>query len=203
MQSQPIITLDLEGVLIPEIWQLIAKKTNVSKLLLTTRDIPDYHELMTIRLQLLKDNNITMSDIQTILAEITPLNGAVEFLTTLRARVEVIILSDTFLEFFAPIRKLLGYPTILCNMLTIDDTERIQSYRLRVENGKYKSVKALQSINCRVAAVGDSYNDVSMLEAADYGAWYNPPESIAKEYTMFPIYHDYTSLADALLSSLL
>lgn len=196
-----VITLDLEGVLIPEIWKMVATRTGIEKLNLTTRDISDYSELMAIRLKVLKDNNLTIEDIQSVLVLLNPLEGAVDFLNTLRNQVEVIILSDTFVEFFSPLRKMLGYPTIFCNSLEIDKNGVIQNYNMRIENGKAHTVKALQSMRCRVAASGDSYNDLGMLQCADYAAWFRPPQSICKEHTSIPVFQDYKDLSNALLSA--
>lgn len=202
---QKVITLDLEGVLIPEIWQLIAKKTELKTLALTTRDIADYNKLMEMRLQTLSQYNITLKNIQDILATVRPLKGAISFLKRLQKKAEVILISDTFIEFFEPLRKPLGYPVIFCNSLEVDTHTNIillHKMRIRTQNGKKASVEALQSINSTVAAAGDSYNDLQMLQTADYGAWFRPPESIRNEHPTMPIFDEYDALGDALLGAL-
>lgn len=199
---QNVIALDLEGVLIPEIWQLVAKKTNISDLALTTRDISDYDTLMSMRINTLITHKLTIKDIQEVIKTVEPLEGAIDFLSTLKKQVEVIILSDTFIEFFTPLRDKLQYPFILCNALNIDETGTIISHRTRLDNGKSRTVSALQSINCKVAASGDSYNDLEMLQQANYGAWFLPPSSIVEKYPNIPVFDDYSLLADALLNAL-
>lgn len=202
---QKIITLDLEGVLIPEIWQLISKATQIPTLGLTTRDIADYDTLMNMRIKSLSQHNINLKDIQDILSSVRPLEGALIFLERLKEKVEVMLISDTFIEFFQPLRKSLGYPAIFCNSLEIDDnTNMIMLHKMRIKtkNGKKATVEALQSINCIVAAAGDSYNDLYMLQTADYGAWFRPPESIKTEYSTMPVFDDYDDLAEALLGAL-
>lgn len=196
---QDIIVLDLEGVLIPEIWVKIANTTNISALSLTTRDIQNYDELMRLRINTLEEHNITLPDILDIISTIKPLEGAVDFLDMLRVQGEVIILSDTFLEFFNPIRPLLNYPTILCNSLKVHPhTQKIMSHIMRIPDAKTNTVKALQSVHCRVLASGDSYNDVGMILTADFGVFFNPPESITQEYPNIPVCRDYTELLEIL-----
>ena len=200
---QNIITLDLEGVLIPEIWQTIAKSSQISELSLTTRDISDYNVLMQKRLSILKEHNITMHDIQALLSSINPFDGALDFLLSLRSRAEVIILSDTFIEFFDPLREKLAYPTILCNTLVVDaNTGMIQKHILRMEDGKTHAVQAFQSLQCHVISSGDSYNDLGMIQASHYGVLFNPPQSIVEEYPNIPVTYSYEELETILLANL-
>ncbi len=189
-----IICLDLEGVLVPEIWIKVSEKTKIKELRLTTRDIPDYDVLMKRRIQILKENKIKLADIQKVISTIKPLPGAKKFLDGLRARRQVIILSDTFYEFAAPLMKQLGLPTLFCNFLSVDAKGFISGYRLRQQNGKEKAVKALQSIGFKVAAAGDSYNDLTMLGAAERGVLFNPPVTILKDYPQFNAVRSYKEL---------
>jgi len=189
-----IACLDLEGVLVPEVWIRVSRKTGIDALKLTTRDIRDYDELMQYRIKILREHRITLRDIQHVIAGIRPLAGAVSFLERLKTRTQVIILSDTFYEFAAPLMKQLGYPTLFCNALSTDAGGFVKSYRLRQKNGKEKSVHALKKLNFHVRAAGDSYNDVTMLRAADRGILFNPPPAIQKEFPEFPVARDYKSL---------
>lgn len=175
-----IVCLDLEGVLVPEIWINVSKITGIEKLKLTTRDIPDYHVLMQGRIDILKENGLKLKDIQDVISNIRPLDGAKEFFDELRSLTQVIILSDTFEEFAAPLMKMLGYPTIFCNSLKLDDGS-ISGIRMRAEDGKRKSVEALKSIGFKTFAAGDSYNDLSMIRTADDGCLFRAPSNIIKE----------------------
>ena len=195
---QKIIALDLEGVLIPEIWKEIAKETNIEQLGLTTRDIADYNELMKIRINALKEHSITIHTLQEIIATMTPLPDALDFFMHLRKHHEVIIISDTFTEFFTLFRAQLQYPVIFCNSLTIDTQGTIQSHILRQSNGKFYLVKHLQSCNVFVAAVGDSYNDITMIQQANYGAFFCAPQSIKNEYPTIPTFDQYKLLSKVL-----
>ncbi|MGS2716566.1 bifunctional phosphoserine phosphatase/homoserine phosphotransferase ThrH [Eionea flava] len=180
-----IVCLDLEGVLVPEIWVEFAKVTGIDELRATTRDISDYDVLMQQRIEILRQHKLTVDRIQTVIASLTPLDGAVQFLEQLRARAQVVILSDTFYEFAQPLMLQLGSPTLLCHRLAIDKNSMITGYHLRQTDPKRKSVIALQSLNYTVRAAGDSYNDITMLEQADRGVLFHSPDSIAAEYPQF------------------
>lgn len=186
--------LDLEGVLIPEIWQNVARALGVEELNLTTRDIPDYHQLMRYRLEILDRRHITLVDIQRVIGGMDPLPGAATFLAKLKAQVPVVILSDTYNEFMRLIMSKLDWPTLFCNSLEVDETGLIRDYRIRIEDGKLHAVRALQSLNLQVRAAGDSYNDLSMILAADRGAFFRPPESIVEQNPAVPVYRDYDDL---------
>lgn len=192
-----IACLDLEGVLVPEIWIGVAERTGIEELALTTRDIPDYDELMGRRLALLRRHGLRMNDIQAVIAELRPLEGAGEFLDWLRARHQVIILSDTFYEFAAPLMAQLGWPTLFCHHLDIDDEGSVAHYRLRQRDPKRQAVRALQELNFKVVAAGDSYNDVTMLAQADAGILFRPPLRVIEEFPRFPVATDYLQLQEA------
>ena len=189
-----IVTLDLEGVLVPEIWIAFAEKTGIEALKRTTRDEPDYHRLMAYRIDILKKNNLTLKDIQDVIATIKPLDGAKAFLDELRDLTQVIILSDTFSEFALPLMRQLGYPTIFCNSLVVDSDNMIADIRMRIENGKKKSVESLQSIGFRVFASGDSYNDLAMIHTADAGCLFRAPEKILQEEKDLKLVTEYDDL---------
>jgi len=189
--------LDLEGVLVPEIWIDFAEQTGIEKLRLTTRDIPDYDELMRGRLKILDENDLKLADIQKVIQKIKPLEGAYDFLGWLKSEFQVIILSDTFYQFAGPLMAQLDYPTLFCNELIVDKEGRIANYRLRQADGKTKAVTALQSLNFQVVAAGDSYNDTGMLKQADAGIFFRPPESITKEFPQFPVTHQYEEMKQA------
>lgn len=194
--------LDVEGVLLPEIWQNVATRTGIEALQLTTRDIPDYHQLMRHRLSILEEHNVTLTDIHGVIAKMTPLPGAIEFVDRLRETMQFVLLSDTFEEFAAPLMKQLGYPTLFCNSLGVDsETGKIVDYHLRQENGKYHAVQAFKQIGFEVFAAGDSYNDLTMIQEADRGALYTPPASIVTEHPEIPVCHDYDDLFRFLTSS--
>ena len=195
MCSKPaIITLDLEGVFVPEIWIAVAERTGIEKLRLTTRDISDYDQLMQGRLRILREHGLTLADIQNVIRCIDPLPGAKQFLDWLRQRAEAIILSDTFYEFAAPLMAKLGHPTLFCNRLETDEGDNLIAYHLRQRDGKRKSVEAFKGLGFRVIAVGDSYNDTTMLAAADTGILFRPPENVVAEFPQFPVVHDYGEL---------
>jgi len=196
-----ICCLDLEGVLLPEIWIQVAKDFRNDDLKLTTRDIPDYDELMRYRLAILRKNKIRLADIQTVIGRMKPLPGANTFLRGLQEEYQVAILSDTFYEFAMPLIKKLGNPTLFCNWLTVNRSGYISGYRLRQKDGKRKAVQALKHIGFRVVAAGDSYNDLSMLRAADRGVLFNPPAAIEQEYTAYPVARSYSALAKLLRGS--
>jgi len=189
-----VVCLDLEGVLIPEIWINVAKRTQISELQLTTRDIPDFHKLMTRRLEILEERKIGIDDIHAVIGEMEPLDGALAFIRELRSRRSVIILSDTFTEFVEPLMAKLEWPVLFCNELLIEPDGRISGYRLRQEDGKRRAVLALQSINLTVTAAGDSYNDLSMLRTADRAALFRAPDSIIAENPDLPAFHSYHEL---------
>jgi len=177
--------LDLEGVLVPEIWIAFAERTGIEELRATTRDIPDYNVLMKQRLTLLDQHNLKINDIQEVIATLAPLPGAIDFVDWLRERFQVIILSDTFYEFSQPLMRQLKWPTLLCHRLVTDDSGRVVDYKLRQEDPKRASVKALHSLNYRVIAAGDSYNDTTMLSEADVGFLIHAPQNVIDEFPQF------------------
>lgn len=191
--TQSIVTLDLEGVLVPEIWIAVAEKTGIQELRLTTRDIPNYDTLMAGRLKILDKNGLKLRDIQEVIGTLKPLPGAFEFLETLRARTQVILLSDTFEEFAQPLMKQLGWPTIFCHRLEVVEG-RITNYRLRQQDQKRKSVAALRALGYRVIAAGDSFNDTTMLAEANAGFLFHAPETIKKQFPQFKALESYPDL---------
>ena len=196
MKRQTIVTLDLEGVLVPEIWIAFADKTGIAELRRTTRDEPDYDVLMRGRLALLDQHGLDLALIQEVIASLGPLPGAREFLDRLRERTQVIILSDTFEEFAQPLMRQLGWPTIFCHRLVIENG-RVAGYTLRQPNQKQRSVEALRALNYRVLAAGDSFNDVTMLQAADHGFFFHAPPAIQAQFPQFPAYETYDDLLAA------
>lgn len=200
-RQQTIVTLDLEGVLVPEIWIAVAERTGIEELRRTTRDEPDYDVLMRYRLDILEANGLTMSLIEDVIAGLAPLEGAREFLDALRARTQVVILSDTFEQFGAPLMRHLGMPTLLCHRLVVEQ-DRITGYRLRMADQKRHAVEAFRSLNYRVVASGDSYNDSAMLGAAHAGFWFHAPPTIAAEFPQFPATDDYGTLLDHITAAL-
>jgi len=185
--------LDLEGVLVPEIWIAFAEKTGIEALRATTRDIPDYNVLMKQRLGILDQHGLKIDDIQEVIATLEPLPGAIDFVNWLRERFQVIILSDTFYEFSQPLMRQLGWPTLLCHRLVTDESGRVVDYKLRQEDPKRASVKALHTLNYRVIAAGDSYNDTTMLGEADVGILIHAPQNVIEE---FPQFQSVASLAE-------
>lgn len=194
----PVTCLDFEGVLIPEIWIGLSEKTGISDLRLTTRDISDYDQLMKMRLSILEKNHLTLNDLHDVVNTMEPLDGAKDFLTWLRQRSEVILLSDTFREFVAPIMPKLGFPTLFCHSLIIDEKKHIINYNLRQKDQKRKAIEALKKLNFRTIAAGDSYNDLSMLLEADLGILFRPPENLPAEYPQFPVTHTYENFKEHL-----
>lgn len=186
--------LDLEGVLIPEIWIEFAERTGIEELKATTRDIPDYDVLMKQRLRLLSENKLGLPDIQAVIAELRPLPGAADFLNWLREHFQVIILSDTFYEFALPLMRQLGFPTLLCHRLKVDDSGYVVDYELRQRDPKRQSILALHSLYYRVIAAGDSYNDTTMLAEADAGILFSAPPNVIEEFPQFPAVHSYDEL---------
>jgi phosphoserine/homoserine phosphotransferase len=199
--SQTIVTLDLEGVLIPEIWVAVAEQTGIDGLLRTTRDEPNYDVLMRYRLGLLEEHGLTMSLIEDVISGLAPLSGAYDFLTNLRAHTQVIILSDTFEEFAQPFMRQLNWPTVFCHQLVVTN-DHIVDYRLRQPDQKRKSVQALHGLNYRVVAAGDSYNDTTMLGEADAGFLVHAPPNVIAEFPQFPALDSYDELFDAISAQL-
>ena len=189
-----MVCLDLEGVLVPEIWINVAEVTGIAALSKTTRDIADYDQLMRYRLQILEQHQLCLADIQSVISTLKPLSGAIEFLDELRSQFQVTILSDTFYEFAQPLMRQLGWPLLLCHRLQVDEADRITGYQLRQANPKRQSVLAFQSLYYQVLAAGDSYNDTQMLLTADAGAFIHAPDAIAAQFPELPSFHDYTEL---------
>lgn len=193
--------LDLEGVLIPEIWIAFAEETGIEELKATTRDIPDYDVLMKQRLRILDEHGLTLTQIQETIAQLSPLPGAKEFVDWLRERFQLIILSDTFYEFAAPLMAQLGHPTLLCHRLEVNSQGRITDYTLRQRDPKRQSVRALQLLNYRVIAAGDSYNDTTMLTQAESGILFHAPQNVINEFPQFPAVHNYDDLKQEFLKA--
>ena len=189
-----IVCSDLEGVFTPEIWVSVAKHTGIDELKLTTRDISDYNVLMKRRLEILRSNNLTLHVIQHVIAHLKPLYGASEFIAWLKKRAQLVVVSDTFVEFANPLMEKLGHPTLFCNHLTVDHLGNITNYNLRQENGKMRVVEALQNLNYKVIAVGDSYNDINMLRKAEKGVLYRPPQNVVDDNPDLPIVNSYDEL---------
>ena len=197
-----IVCSDWEGIFTPEIWINVAEITGIEELRLTTRDISDYDVLMKKRLAILDKNNVKLSDIQAVIAKMEPLKGALEFLNWLRSMVQLIIVSDTYVEFAGPLIEKLDRPTLFCNTLSVSDDGSISGYNLRQQDGKQKVALALKSLNYRVIAIGDSYNDITMLKAADYGILYRPPQNVEAQYSKFPTAFTYVELKEKLLAAM-
>ncbi len=189
-----IVCSDLEGVFVPEIWVNVSSHTGIDELKLTTRDISDYNVLMKRRLDLLKKYGLTLRDVQNVISLLKPLPGAMEFIDWLRSRTQLIVVSDTFSEFADPLMRQLGRPTLFCHHLTTDCEGNITDYNLRQKDGKMHVVAALQSLNYKVIAIGDSYNDISMLRKADHAILYNPPQNVADEHNDLKVVKTYASL---------
>ncbi|MBX3319252.1 MAG: bifunctional phosphoserine phosphatase/homoserine phosphotransferase ThrH [Nitrospira sp.] len=194
MRKPVLVCLDLEGVLVPEIWINVASKTGIEELKITTREMPDYDKLMEQRLRILDRHHLKINDIQAVIDKMGPLDGAVEFIAWLRARYQVVILSDTFYQFAEPLMRQLGFPTLFCNQLEIDGSGRIIAYHMRMMNPKRHAVGAFKSLNFRTIAAGDSYNDTAMLAEADAGFFFRPPEHLPKEFPQFPVTQTYAEL---------
>jgi phosphoserine / homoserine phosphotransferase len=193
-----IVCLDLEGVLVPEIWIAFAKRTGIAEFSRTTRDEPDYDKLMGFRLALLRQHGLRLADIQAVIAGMQPMEGARAFVDELRTRYQLFILSDTFYEFADPLMRQLGRPTLLCHRLVVDAEGFVSGYRLRQPNPKFHVVQALKGLNFRVIAAGDSYNDTGMLGAADAGFFIHPPPGIAAQFPQFPVQSSYGELMAAI-----
>jgi len=190
-----IVCLDLEGVLVPEIWIAFSERTGIPELRRTTRDEPDYDKLMQGRLELLRKHRLGLPDIQKVIAEMGPEPGAKDFLDALRKRFQVVILSDTFYEFAMPLMAQLGMPTLFCHRLETDAAGFVSAYHLRMPDQKRAAVKAFQTLRFRVIAAGDSYNDTAMLGAADAGILFRPPQNVVDEFPQYPVVRDYAGLA--------
>jgi phosphoserine/homoserine phosphotransferase len=189
-----VVCLDLEGVLVPEIWIEFAKRTGIAEFTRTTRDEPDYDRLMRFRIELLARHDLRLVDIQAVIAGMAPLPGAADFLSGLREHYQVIILSDTFYEFADPLMRQLGRPTLFCHRLEVDEAGFVRGYQLRQPDPKRAAVNALRSLNFRVFAAGDSFNDTGMLAAAEAGFFIHPPASIVAQFPQYRVHHDYASL---------
>ncbi|MBN1930459.1 MAG: bifunctional phosphoserine phosphatase/homoserine phosphotransferase ThrH [Desulfobacterales bacterium] len=197
-----IVCSDLEGVFIPEIWINVARKTGIEELKLTTRDIADYDVLMQKRLSILHENGLKLKDIQAVIEKMEPLEGALEFLNWIRSCSQIIIVSDTFVQFAGPMMKKLGWPTLFCHSLVLGPDGSITGYQLRQNDSKKKVVISLKALNFNVIAVGDSYNDISMLKEADMGILFGPPENVKNEFPELPVSYNYGELKDIIQRTL-
>ncbi len=202
MKNPVVVCMDLEGVLIPEIWIAFAEKTGIPELRLTTRDVPDYHQLMMGRLRILKEHGLKIQDIQEVIATMAPLEGAIEYMEWLRPRFPHIIISDTFYEFAAPLMKQLGNPTLFCNNLEVNSTGEITGYKQRLLDGKRHAALAFKQLNFRVAAMGDSFNDTSMLAEAELGILFRPSDSVRAQFPNFPVVTEYKQVQQLLTTML-
>ena len=196
-----IVCLDLEGVLVPEIWIAFSRMTGIAELKATTRDIADYDVLMKQRLRILDEHGLGLAEIQGVIADLRPLEGAKDFLDWARERFQVVILSDTFYEFSQPLMRQLAWPTLLCHRLVVDDAGKVVGYTLRQKDAKRECVKAFHELNFRVIAVGDSYNDTAMLAEADTGILFRAPDNVIREFPHFPAVHSYDVLRQELIKS--
>lgn len=199
--QQSIVTLDLEGVLVPEIWIAVAERTGIEALRRTTRDEPDYDVLMRGRIRIIGEHGLRLQDIADVISTLTPLDGALEFLDELRSRTQVVILSDTFEQFGRPLMRQLGWPTLLCHRLVVEG-DQIVDYCLRQADQKRHAVEALRSLNYRVTSAGDSYNDVAMLQAADAGFLFRAPDNVRREFPQFEAVDQYDDLLALITSTL-
>ncbi|MBN1159106.1 MAG: bifunctional phosphoserine phosphatase/homoserine phosphotransferase ThrH [Bacteroidales bacterium] len=194
MKKLHAVCSDLEGVWVPEVWINVAEKTGIPELRLTTRDIKNYNELMQHRLRILRERNISLRDIQQVIASIEPLDGALEMVSWLKSVTRFILVSDTFVEFADPLMEKLGHPTLFCNSLELDENGTITGYNLRQKDGKRHTVRALKSLNFDVYAFGDSYNDISMLQESDHGVLFRPPQNVIDDHPEFTVINDYKDL---------
>lgn len=193
-----IVCLDLEGVLVPEIWIGLAERTGIQELRATTRDVPDYDELMTRRLRILDEYGLGMDTLEAVIDDVEPFPGAREFVDWIRERYQLVILSDTFYEFARPLMRQLGWPTLFCHRLETDESGRIVDYHLRMQDHKRAAVAAFQQLHFRVTAAGDSYNDTGMLSQAETGILFAPPQNVIDDFPQFPVARDYDSLSNAI-----
>jgi phosphoserine/homoserine phosphotransferase len=196
LNQPPLIASDLEGVLVPEIWVAVAESTGIEQLRLTTREISDYDALMKMRIGILREQNLRMSDIQAVIATLAPLPGAADFVAWVRDQAQFVILSDTFYEFAKPLMAQLNLPTIFCHSLLIDADGFINGYRMRLEKPKRRSIKAFRKLGFRTMAMGDSYNDIPMLEKAHVGMLFAPPDNVVADYPHFPVVTTYDDARD-------
>lgn len=196
-----IACLDLEGVLVPEIWIAFSRMTGIEELKLTTRDIADYDVLMKRRLRILDEHGLGLAEIQKVIADLRPIEGATDFLDWLKARFQVVILSDTFYEFSQPLMRQLGWPTLLCHRLEVDGAGKVAGYRLRQKDAKRESVRAFRGLNFRVIAAGDSYNDTAMLAEADAGILFRAPDNVIAEFPQYPAVHSYDVLREEFIKA--
>ncbi|MFO8085877.1 MAG: bifunctional phosphoserine phosphatase/homoserine phosphotransferase ThrH [Desulfobacterales bacterium] len=198
-----IVCSDLEGVFVPEIWINVAEKTGIEELKLTTRDISDYDVLMKKRLTILKQNRLKLTDIQDVIKTMEPLPGALEFLDWLRSQTQLIVVSDTFVQFAGPLMKKLGYPTLFCHTLIISESKAIDGYLLRQKDGKKKTIQAMKTLKYNIVAMGDSYNDIDMLKEADMGILFCPPQNVIDDFPEFPVTLNYDQLKQMLETAFL
>ena len=194
-----VVCSDLEGVFVPEVWINVAEKTGIPELRLTTRDVPDYNVLMRSRIKILEEKGLRLKDIQEVIAQIRPLEGALEFIAWLKERTQLIVVSDTFIQFAQPLMKQLGRPTLFCHSLVIDEENRIVDYKLRQKDPKRKTIEALQGLQYQVIGMGDSYNDISMLQQSEVGILFRPPDNVVKDYPELPVVQDYEELKKILI----
>ena len=197
-----IICSDLEGIYVPEVWINVAEKTGIEELRLTTRDISDYDVLMKKRLSILDEKGLKLKDITDVIATMEPLDGALEFLEWLRSQLQLIIISDTYVEFIKPLMEKLKWPTLFCHSLSIDKKGNITGYNLRQKDSKRKTVLSMQSLNYKVMAIGDSYNDITMLKEADTGILFRPPDNVKDEFPQFSVSYGYEELKELILETL-
>ena len=199
MSKKPlVVALDLEGVLVPEVWISVAEKTGIEGLKLTTRDISDYSVLMAHRIKLLNENKLKLKDVQDVISTMEPLPGALEFLDWIREKYQAVILSDTFYEFASPLMRKLNWPTLFCNSIEQDGQGMISGYKMRIDNGKLHAVLAFKQLNFRVFAMGDSYNDTAMILEADCGALFRPSEKVVRDFPNLPVMTEYGQVKDAI-----
>lgn len=194
MKRPLIVAMDLEGVLVPEVWISVAEKTGIEGLKLTTRDISDYSVLMAHRMKLLRENNLKLKDIQDVIATMDPLPGACEYMEWLRSRYQGVILSDTFYEFASPLMKKLGWPTLFCNTIQCDEDNMVSGYTMRILDGKRHAVLGFKQLNFRVFAMGDSYNDTAMILEADKGALFRPSAKVVQDFPQLPVVTEYAQV---------
>lgn len=194
MNAPTIVAMDLEGVLVPEIWIAFAEKTGIPELRLTTRDVADYDELMRHRLAILKQHDLRLKDIQEVISQMTPLPGAVEYMRWLTPKLPNVILSDTFYQFASPLMRQLDYPTLVCNTLTVDSEGHVVGYNLRQQNGKRHAALAFKQMNLKVIAMGDSFNDTAMLQEADLGILFRPSDKVRQQFPQFPVVTEYAQV---------
>ncbi|MGN0867777.1 MAG: bifunctional phosphoserine phosphatase/homoserine phosphotransferase ThrH [Oligosphaeraceae bacterium] len=194
MNAPTIVAMDLEGVLVPEIWIAFAEKTGIPELRLTTRDVADYDELMRHRLAILKQHDLRLKDIQEVISRMAPLPGAVEYMQWLAPKLPNVILSDTFYQFATPLMRQLNYPTLICNSLEVDAEGRVTGYKLRQSNGKRHAALAFKQLNLKVIAMGDSFNDTAMLKEADLGILFRPSDKVRQQFPQFPVVTEYAQV---------